>query len=112
MDKITDGTKHDGDKTRLSLVMDGFARALEEVGKVGTFGAKKYSDNGWMTVPNGKARYKDALLRHWQKDAIGEVFDSDSNLRHAAHLAWNALAYLELQLREEMIDEDKHQEDE
>lgn len=39
------GAKLDAGKPRLGLVLCGFARALQEVGKVGTFGAAKYSDN-------------------------------------------------------------------
>lgn len=94
------GAKLDAGKTRLWLVFSGFANALEEVGKVGTFGAKKYSDDGWRSVPDGTARYSDALLRHLLKEATGEVLDTDSGLLHAAHAAWNALARLELLLAE------------
>ena len=42
------GAKLDQGKIRMGLVMGGFARALLAVGEVGTFGANKYSDNGWM----------------------------------------------------------------
>ena len=94
------GAKLDAGKTRLWLVFSGFANALEEVGKVGTFGAKKYSDDGWRSVPDGAARYTDALLRHLLKEATGEALDADSGLQHAAHAAWNALARLELLLAE------------
>ena len=41
------GAKLDSGKIRPSLVLGGFARALAEVSAVGTFGAEKYSDNGW-----------------------------------------------------------------
>lgn len=94
------GAKLDAGKNRLSMVLGGFSRALQEVGKVGTYGATKYSDNGWMKVPDGKARYSDALLRHLMTEAAGEQDDRDTGLRHAAHAAWNALARLELMLRE------------
>lgn len=93
------GAKLDAGKNRLGLVSFGFARALQEVGKVGTYGANKYSDNGWMEVPNGEARYTDAMLRHLMKEAEGEEIDPESDLRHAAQVAWNALARLELKLR-------------
>lgn len=94
------GSKLDAGKPRLGLVFRGFARALVEVGKVGTFGANKYTDDGWLDVPNGIERYTDAGLRHELKEAIGEEVDADSGLLHAAHKAWNALAVLELKLRE------------
>jgi hypothetical protein len=93
------GSKLDAGKPRCSLVLGGFAAALEQVAKVGTFGANKYTDNGWKTVPNGEERYTDALYRHLLKESQGEQCDADSNLLHAAHTAWNALARLELMLK-------------
>jgi hypothetical protein len=101
LDAHTQGAKLDAGKNRLSLVLFGFARALEEVGKVGTYGAKKYTDNGWCEVPDGVQRYSDAMLRHVLAEARGEVLDCDTGLRHAAHAAWNALARLDLMIREE-----------
>jgi hypothetical protein len=95
------GAKLDAGKNRLGLVLGGFTRALQEVGKVGTFGAAKYTNNGWLSVPNGQARYTDAMFRHLLKEAEGEANDPDSMLKHAAHAAWNALARLELVLIEE-----------
>lgn len=94
-DQHAPGAKLDAGKNRLGLVFFGFSRALQEVGKVGTYGAQKYSANGWTQVPNGKERYTDALLRHLMKEADGEECDPDTGLAHAAHLAWNALARLE-----------------
>lgn len=95
------GAKLDAGKNRLGLVLGGFARALQEVGKVGTFGANKYTADGWRSVPNGQARYTDAMFRHLLKESEGEANDPDSELKHAAHAAWNALARLELALIEE-----------
>lgn len=92
------GAKLDAGKPRMGLVFTGFHRALTEVAKVGTMGAKKYTDHGWMTVPNGIARYEDALLRHFMTD---EMYDEESGLMHYAHMAWNALAILELALMEQ-----------
>ncbi len=92
------GSKLDAGKNRLGLVLGGFSKALQEVGKVGTFGANKYTDNGWLEVPNGQERYTDAMLRHYFKEVSGEEKDEDSSILHAAHLAWNALARLELAL--------------
>jgi len=90
------GSKADAGKTRLGLVLGGFANALEQVGQIGTAGAAKYTDNGWKDVPNGVERYTDALLRHMLAQMRGEVFDPQSGQPHAAHVAWNALAVLEL----------------
>lgn len=93
------GAKLDNSKNRLGLVFMGFSRALSAVGEVGTYGARKYSDDGWTAVPDGERRYTDALLRHLLAEARGEAFDSESELLHAAHTAWNALARLDLMLR-------------
>lgn len=90
------GAKLDAGKSRMSLVIHGFARALKLVGEVGTYGAEKYSPNGWELVPNGVERYCDALYRHMLDYAISESADRGSGLPHLAHAAWNALAVLEL----------------
>jgi hypothetical protein len=95
----TPGAKLDAGKNRLGLVLFGFSRALQEVGKVGTFGASKYSDDGWMDVPDGERRYGDALLRHLMREAEGETLDPETGIAHAAHAAWNALARLDLMIR-------------
>ena len=76
-----------------------FPRACQEVAEVSAHGASKHTWNGWESVPDGIARYGDALARHLCKGAL-EQTDSDSHLPHAAHAAWNALAVLELTLRE------------
>ena len=94
------GVKYDAGKPRYGLVLGGFPRALERVVQVGTFGANKYSDDGWLTVPSGPARYTDAMLRHHFAEAGGEELDGESGMLHAAHRAWNALAVLELKLIE------------
>ena len=94
------GAKLDSGKPRADLVLAGFARALEGVIKVGTYGASKYSDNGWLSVPNGISRYADAGRRHYFRRKAGESLDSESRLLHLEHEAWNVLAELELTLRE------------
>jgi hypothetical protein len=98
-DAHSPGAKLDAGKNRLGLVINGFARALVEVGNVGTYGARKYTDNGWCEVPDGAARYTDAMYRHLMAEAFGEERDRDTGILHAAHAAWNALARLDLALR-------------
>jgi len=94
------GSKLDAGKNRLGLVIDGFARALWAVGEVGTYGAMKYTDNGWQLVEGGIERYRDADYRHKLRQAMGEGYDPETELLHAAHAAWNALAHLDLLIRE------------
>lgn len=105
LDAHDPGAKLDAEKVRLGLVLHGFCRALMAVGKVGTYGAAKYSDNGWMQVDDGQRRYTDAMYRHLMSEASGEDCDYESNLLHAAHTAWNALARLELMLKHGAYDE-------
>lgn len=76
-----------------------FPRALEAIAEVSAIGAKKYAWKGWESVPDGVARYSDALVRHLMAEERG-VLDADTGLRHSAQVAWNALARLELQLKE------------
>lgn len=93
------GAKLDAGKPRISLIINGFPRALWAIAEVATYGARKYSDGGWQSVPNGQERYFDAGLRHMLKQAMGEEKDLDSGLLHLQQKAWNALAELELYLR-------------
>lgn len=93
------GSKLDSGKILAGILGD-FGLALTSVAEVGTFGAKKYTRGGWKTVPNGIERYTDAAWRHLLKENQ-EQLDPDSSLLHAAHLAWNTLARLEIMLRKE-----------
>ena len=95
-----EGLKYDNGKNRMGLVLQGFSNALWEVGRVGTFGANKYSPNSWQNLTNGKERYLDALCRHLFKHLQGEKIDDESGLLHLSHLAWNALCLLEFELKE------------
>ena len=82
--------KFDQGKVRYSLIDPKF---LEDVAKVMTMGAEKYSEESWKTVPNGKMRYKDALWRHITSNGT----DDESGISHLAHAACNLmfLHYLE-----------------
>jgi hypothetical protein len=100
-DPHVSGAKLDLGKNELSLIMMGFANALIEVGKVGTYGAQKYTRNGWMNVNDGQYRYTNAMFRHLLEEGIGEQTDRDTGLHHLAHACWNCLAVLELKLREQ-----------
>lgn len=95
------GAKDDGAKPRIDLILVDMPRALLEVAKVATFGANKYSDGGWLRVPHGEKRYRAAMQRHDLSENIdGGGLDPETKFLHAAHVAWNALARLELILRE------------
>ena len=100
IDQHAPGAKLDAGKVRPGLVLGDFSNALLAVSEVGTFGANKYTDHGWLEVENGVNRYKDAMQRHLLKHNTGELIDDETNLTHLAAVAWNVLAMLELTIRE------------
>ena len=97
IDQHTAGAKLDAGKSRAWLCLGGFAKAIVQVSEVTTFGAKKYTPDGWKSVPNAQERYLDAAVRHLLA-AASEKADEESKLPHLAHAAWNLLAVLELQI--------------
>jgi hypothetical protein len=100
VDQHTAGAKLDAGKPRMGLVLGGFATALEQVARVGTHGADKYSDNGWRELVNGEDRFLDAALRHILKHLKGEIVDPDFGETHLAHASWNLLAAIEFRENE------------
>lgn len=95
------GAKLDAGKSPVFQgLLDYFPRACLEVARVSAKGAEKYAWKGWEQVPNGFARYSDALGRHVFAEGIDGLIDKDTGLLHAAQVAWNALARLELLLRD------------
>lgn len=85
---MSEGRKLDGDKQRWDLIP--FAE-LEKIVDVITYGARKYAPDNWKLVPDAKARYKAALLRHISAYMQGEEKDSESGLDHLAHAGCNIL---------------------
>jgi len=94
----TPGAKLDDGKAPVaSGCLHYFPKALRGLARVSATGAKKYSWKGWRLVPNGIVRYGDALGRH-ELDLAEDVFavDPQTGHLHAEHVAWNAVARLEL----------------
>ena len=88
------GMKYDRDKARYDLLPP---KAINELAKVLTFGAKKYAPNSWQNVEDGLNRYRAALLRHTFAIQKGELLDSESGLPHAAHAMCCAAFIVELE---------------
>lgn len=78
---VGQGVKHDADKLRYDLVPP---EALEEVVKVLTFGATKYTDRNWEKGIN-YGRVYGALMRHMQAFWKGEDKDIESDISHLSH---------------------------
>lgn len=84
------GVKFDGNKNQVHLIP---GECIWEIGKVFTFGAKKYGIGNWQ---NGMSWQKiiAAARRHLLAIEMGEDFDPESKLYHVAHLAANAIMLL------------------
>lgn len=92
MRQQVEGTKHDTGKPRWSLL------PIDTIGQVVAVlehGAKKYGDDNWRYVENGRTRYYDALMRHVDAWWRGEDNDPESGLPHLAHAACCILFLLE-----------------
>lgn len=91
--KQEEGIKYDEGKLRIAEMLEDFAEPLQELCKVWQFGADKYSKGNWKLVDNAEDRYTNAMLRHLMAEKLN-YRDMESELPHAAHVAWNALARL------------------
>ena len=89
MNDDTPGRKDDQDKLRYDLLDVDFE---DEMAKVLTEGAKKYSPNSWKTVEDAKNRYYAALRRHVAAIRRGEFRNlEDGDVSHFAQIAINAM---------------------
>lgn len=97
------GVKHNKGKLPLdTMITKQFPNALEAVCKATVFGHEYYKefDADWLNyqrVEGGSQVYAEAMLRH-NMDKVG--LDDKSGLPHIYHVVWNAMAMLELWLKE------------
>lgn len=84
------GVKDDQEKNRWELLP---WAAVEDVVRVLTYGAKKYSPENWRKVENGRERYWAAAQRHLAAWRRGERADAETGISHLAH-AMCCLAFL------------------
>jgi hypothetical protein len=76
------GTKHDAGKPRWDLLpMAEVAQVVDAL----TYGANKYTDNGWQVVETPRERYFAAAMRHITAWWTGEKLDPESGKHHLAH---------------------------
>jgi Domain of unknown function (DUF5664) len=95
------GVKANKNKPQLSLLFKQFPKALEAIAKCSEYGHKKYKETdkdylNYTRVYGGSKTYADAGLRH----RLEQGNDSESGLPHQLHVAWNALAELQLWIQE------------
>lgn len=98
---MAEGKKFDSGKAPIIRgLVNYFPRALQAVANVSAYGAAKYGVSfeaqNWRAVEQGQERYDDARGRHIVGELLDGSHDPESKLLHAAHQAWNSLAYLEL----------------
>lgn len=99
--KESSGKKTNIDKPQISLLFKQFPKALEAIVRCSEYGHKKYKETdkdylNYTRVEGGSKTYADAGLRHRLQH--GE--DLESGLPHQFHVAWNALAELQLWITE------------
>ena len=95
------GKKYDDGKSMVGALCRVFPRALLSIGKCIEFGTHKYPNPAnWRLVEGAFERYQDSLMRHYLKFLAEQERDSETNLLHLSHMAWNCLAILELFLIE------------
>lgn len=87
-----EATHLDEGKTALQYVL--VFKGLDEVAKVGEFGAKKY---GQFNYKSGSSymRFLGSCSRHLAAFIRGEDVDSESGLSHLAHLIFDCLMLMD-----------------
>jgi hypothetical protein len=85
---MNEGTKFDNGKPNFDLIP---IEPLEELQKVLEYGAKKYSVNNWMLLPDFNKRYFNAAVRHLWAWLWCEKYDKESGLPHLAHAFCNLM---------------------
>jgi hypothetical protein len=84
------GHKFDFGKLRWDLIP---YDSLEEIVKVYTHGAEKYTDHNWRKGMKFSRLYA-AIFRHLTASIRGEDIDKDSGLNHLSQVAWGCLTLL------------------
>ena len=85
------GSKYDGKKSRYDLIPP---YPLEQLARIYTFGAQKYSDRNWEKGMKW-GRIFAAMMRHAWAFWRGEDKDSETGIHHLASVAFCAFALME-----------------
>ena len=94
-------TKADSEKIRLELLP---VRPLLDIGKVLTFGAKKYEPRIWEKGFAWSRAYA-AALRHLFAWWSGETYDKETGLNHLAHALCEIMFLLEFSYTHPELDD-------
>lgn len=93
------GKKDDTEKPRMALLPP---RAIEQIARVLTHGAKHYGAWNWTKLENAQERYLSAALRHIVQYMRGQALDQEMQLPHLAAAAVSLMFLIEL---DEIADE-------
>ena len=88
---MSGGTKHDGNKEKLSLIS---SEALKQLARVMEYGMEKYGRDNWRQGFKW-SRLFDAAQRHLLAYNNGERKDPETNLSHLAHAMANISMLIE-----------------
>ena len=98
---MTEAQKSDTEKNRLDLLP---VRPLLDVGKVLTFGAKKYQPRNWEKGFVWSRPYA-AALRHLFAWWARETYDKETGLNHLAHALCEIMFLLEFSYTHPELDD-------
>ena len=101
---MNQATRYDTEKNMLDLVP---VSLIEEVGKVLTFGAKKYDRNNWQKGMSW-SRCISSLKRHLAEFEKGNEYDIESGLDHLGHCATNIAFLIEYRKLHPEMDDRNH----
>lgn len=97
------GAKFDQGKLLTMPLFRGLAIVLTAICAILSYGAQKYAEDSWQSVPNGRKRYEDAFGRHQLARGAGEVYDEESGLPHIAHMICNLMFILWFEIKEGIV---------
>lgn len=115
MSNMNDATKAKYSKAPITNgVLWRFPRALKAIAEVSAWGTRKHNvpidDLSYLDLPRAYEVYTDAVGRHLLAEGLeGPINEEDAGLYHAAQLAWNALARLEIFLRNQELEAQNNQ---
>lgn len=90
---MSEGKKNDAEKPRMDLIS---SKAMIELSKVLTFGAKKYASHNWRAGIS-YSRIIAAIMRHVTAYNDGETLDPETGLSHMAHAFCEVMFLIEFE---------------
>lgn len=93
-------------KPKLAYMLQ-FPTVMKVMARIMEFGSCKYEDGNWKLGGKPDEEYLSSMLRHLVEFEHAEPYDDDSGCFHLGHAIWNLCALLELNYKDQVIDEEK-----